>query len=501
MSGVWEPRAVACRRLDMTGQALGARGKRGTWPRKTAPDGGFLYLVPQSEDEARAAGVDTWELSPGAGDDAERVEAQSSPKVEKAGPRIPPYVVVGEQVVFSLPSRGYVPLPWPKSEVERFCNCYSRDGEGLTINQMCLAFDQDRTTIIEIKTALGLTKDSLPFSWDRVREEDEDDLSQELVFKKAGRIKVKAQRAHWLETQRLADKARNIEEFARNVLERMVVPEPSPMPRWKKGKSFEGASMSVFSHATDLHYGQGGWKMYLGHESSREATAARLYSSTNKVIDRVMAHGIVDTAYLGVGGDWMHIDNHHGTTTKGTPQDTDGRFLQVYIEAADLARSQIEMWRRRVGRVVVLGVRGNHDYYSSAMMMHYLRGVYADAEDVEIGEYVLDRQFLKIGNTLVGVTHGDRMKPAKLRQLMFAEAPKAMQHDTRYRIWFSGHEHSMAADEDFGVLCVKYPSLAANNGWDKREGYSGNRMLLQAHVFHRDEGPIASTWAEPDPLE
>ena len=62
-----------------------------------------------------------------------------------------------------------------------------------------------------------------------------------------------------------------------------------------------------------------------------------------------------------IGNDVLHIDNVYSTTTKGTPQDTDGKWWEHYELALALYVECIETLRK-IAPVDVVHSMSYHDY-------------------------------------------------------------------------------------------------------------------------------------------
>ena len=102
----------------------------------------------------------------------------------------------------------------------------------------------------------------------------------------------------------------------------------------------------------------------------------RVPSSTKRLIPRCSStlfiiletHGAclvpaVKEVEVCVGNDVLHIDNVYGTTTKGTPQDTDGKWWEHFEVALQLYVKCVEILRE-IAPVDVLHSMSNHDYQS-----------------------------------------------------------------------------------------------------------------------------------------
>jgi len=507
----WESLNEAAESLGMSKNALRSKGGRKGWPRRsdrrshpglgdTDNHNRYLYAVPESEEEARAYGVDRW--SGGHEIPIQGVDYADNDEFEPSEPTARPYEIIGDQYVFNLPSKPRHPWVVSQGEIEKLVAMYSKDGDNATINQISRELGWHRKTVQEVLRALGKTHDSLPFTDEQLSQDEEDALVEDLIRRKEEKVHVRASRQDWQKTKELADKARRWENFIFHTMSQMKVPPSPPMPRWKRDRFRRRGTLdpaesklTVVSHATDLHFGKEGWVNQIGEEMNREVIRDRLLDATEKLIERITAWGEPDEVILGAGGDWFHIDDFRGTTTKGTPQDHDGNFLRIFTEGCALARDHIEMWRQAVPKVRVVAVRGNHDYYSTALLVHWLMAKYEDAEDVEVGRCEIDREYIKVGNTILGLTHGDGVKDKDLVSLMAYEA-KEMWSETKYRLWLTGHWHTQMTYEQHGVMVEHLPSLAGTDAWHNRHGYVGNRKALMAHLIDHEQGPFAKVLAD-----
>jgi len=500
----WEQLDLAAVSLQLGKNALRSKGGRKGWPRRkerrSGKGGGnnnrYLYAVPESAEEARSVRVTCWDGGSFEGED----DGEATVVSEAAhGPYY--HDESRDRYIFNLPSKPRTPWVVPGEEVRMLVAAYSKDGDDATYNQLSRQLGWHRKTIQETLRALGKTHDSLPFTDEHIMATDEDALVEDLTRLKEEKVHVRSEREDWRKVKDLADKARRWEKFIANTMSKMEVPPAPPMPRWKRDRKRRGtlganSDLTVVSHATDLHFGKAGWVNHIGEEFDRETCRDSLLSATEKLISRIDVWGEPGQVILGAGGDWFHIDNYMGTTTKGTPQDADGNWLRIFIEGCALARDHIEMWRQRVAKVKVVAVRGNHDYYSTALLVHWLQAKYEGCEDVEVSRCEIDREYLHVGNTLLGLTHGHAVKDKDLVSLMAAEVPH-LWGQTKYRLWLTGHWHTQIMTEHHGVVVEHLPSLAGTDAWHNQHGYVGNRKALMAHLIDHDEGPFAKLLVEP----
>lgn len=454
----WMGSRDAAAAMGCTQRRLQKRAARGDIERREVAAGRYEYLVP----------------------DAERAAPS---RVEPAPSRSYYHDETRDRYVFTLPSKPRHPWVVSGDNVRSLVAAYAKDGDDATINQVARTFGWHRRTVVEVLRALGKTHDSLPFTDEHIAQADEGELVEDLVRRKEERVHIKAERAGWQQTKELAERARSWDRFLVEVMSGIHVP---PLPHRAQVDAPIG-DQTVISHATDLHYGKRGWL----DGFDRAECERRLLATTGALVDRLRRIGTYRRAIVVAGGDWLHVDNHRGTTTKGTPQDVDGSFRDVFEGACSLARAQIEVWRELAPIVEVKIVRGNHDYWTTMLLGHWLRAVYRDDPHVRVGESHLDREYLEVGRTLVGLTHGDGVKDERLPSLMAHEAREAWGRTDR-RLWLTGHWHSQIVTEAHGVIVRHLPSLAGTDEWHHRNGYVGQRRALQAHVLDDEDG----VWAD-----
>lgn len=400
----------------------------------------------------------------------------------------------GDRYIFALRSKAKAGKPTviPGDAVRALVLAYSNDGAKATLNEIARTFGLSRPTARDILKALGKTHDSAPFTDEEIAERDESGLSEDLVRLKEERVLRKAEKAAWDETRKLADKARHFDKFVAERIEQVIRTEGVPsFPAIIRTRQMPDP-FSVFVTPSDLHYGKAGWKDEVGGEEySREECHRRLMATADAMIERVLRFGRPARFIYGAGSDWSHIDNetHGGSTTRGTPQDTDGSYARIFLEGGELQCAYVDRLRQ-VAPVVVKPMRGNHDFQTALASTVWLRERFRSCTDVEVTVSPAARQYLEIGKTLVGITHGDGLKDDKLAGLMPCEAREAWGR-TRHRIWFTGHWHSMISNEILGVRVIHVPSLAGSDSWHARAGYVGNRKALTAYVIDNDEGLIA----------
>jgi hypothetical protein len=101
------------------------------------------------------------------------------------------------------------------------------------------------------------------------------------------------------------------------------------------------------------------------------------------------------------------------STTRGTYQDTDGKWWEHYEVALQVYVHCVEMLRE-VAPVDCVHSMSNHDFQSGFHLAHALKSWFRKADDVSVDCGVANRKYYKFGSNLIGLEHGDGAKMDKL---------------------------------------------------------------------------------------
>ena len=245
----------------------------------------------------------------------------------------------------------------------------------------------------------------------------------------------------------------------------------------------------------DLHMGKLAWKRETGANYDLKIAESLFDTALARLIDRTAHHAIGRVLFV-VGSDLLHTDNPNGTTTKGTPQDTEGRFHKTFWKARQMVTRAIERLRL-IAPVDVLMVPGNHDTQTVWHLGDSLECWYHDCPDVAIDNAPTQRKYYEWGKVMLMFTHGDKGKRPDYPLLMATEQP-AMFGRTIYREAHTGHIHQLQVREQHGVRVRVSPALCAADAWHTENQYVGNARAAESYVWDRDEGLISqATWTVP----
>jgi hypothetical protein len=242
----------------------------------------------------------------------------------------------------------------------------------------------------------------------------------------------------------------------------------------------------------DLHNGKLAWSGETGHESYDTRIAESIHdAAVEALLQRTSAYQF-DEIVLAVGNDLLHVDSRANQTTAGTPQDTDSRYYKVFLSTRRMTQRAIERCRK-LARVRVVMVPGNHDRDSVWHLGDSLSCVYDGCKDVVIDNAPTQRKYVEFGKVLLMLTHGDKGKRADYPLLMATERPD-MFGRTRFREAHTGHFHQTQVQEWHGVRVRILPSLAGVDAWHAENTYTGNIRAAEAFIWSASEGLVGTAY-------
>lgn len=241
--------------------------------------------------------------------------------------------------------------------------------------------------------------------------------------------------------------------------------------------SLDEDSGALILNLQDLHIGK------LPHDGRGDLDSylAQLRSALKKVLRRTRKKGRIETIYLILGGDFLHVDNDQGSTTRGTPQDLLTTPQGVLTVGQQFAVEMIDLCRAATsGDVDVIYVPGNHDRLLSLSVYTFCKAWYRGCPEVLFDDSYAPRQYRVYGRLLIAATHGDmsRTQTKKLPQIVSQEA-RPYFGDTDWTIIVSGHLHTEVAQDLVGTLLYQCPSPSVLDRWHELKGYVGNYKAIQ----------------------
>ena len=255
-----------------------------------------------------------------------------------------------------------------------------------------------------------------------------------------------------------------------------------------------GASHLLVINPADIHIGKYANPVETGSEYDVETACMRVLEGLEGLVAKAEGFEIEKILFC-IGNDVLHIDNVYSTTTKGTYQDTDGKWWEHFEVALALYVRCVEILRE-IAPVDVIHCMSNHDYQSGFHLAHALKSWFRKDKRITFDVGVAHRKYYQYGTNLIGLEHGDGAKMDNLPLLMAQEKPE-MWSSTKYRYWYLHHlhhkvKHKWRDAKDFIGVTVEYMrSPSGTDSWHNRKGFSGILKAVEGFVHERNSGQVA----------
>lgn len=200
--------------------------------------------------------------------------------------------------------------------------------------------------------------------------------------------------------------------------------------------------------------------------------------------------------YLILGNDFFNDDTYYKTTTKGTPQDSEGSYDVVFFNALSFCIDLINMIQQHGKNVHVYAPKGNHDATKSQYLQAAIKKIFEKSKNISINLDCKDRQYFSRGENVFMLTHGDNMTHNKLPLVFATEMSKDW--SKKFKTIITGHTHKKAetqflsTNEEYGIDIKVCPSLSKTDKWHYENGYIGNKRRSIAYLYSDTDGEIAT---------
>ncbi|MGE0677775.1 hypothetical protein [Pseudolabrys sp.] len=250
-------------------------------------------------------------------------------------------------------------------------------------------------------------------------------------------------------------------------------------------KKSDADLLSVYPIA-DQHNGLLAWGPESGEDYDLKIGADRLRSSIARLVEQSPAS---ETAVVLNLGDWQHTDDAKNMTPRsGNILDVDSRYFKILITGVQLMIDCIVLALKKHKKVIVRNIPGNHDPHASIALTVALSAFFANNPRVQVDVDPSDFFFYRFGKTLIGATHGHKLKPDRMAMVM-ASVRKQDWGETDFHYFYFGHIHHETVKEVGGVRCESFQTLSARDAHHTGAGYTSGQSITSITI-DKDQGEI-----------
>ena len=218
----------------------------------------------------------------------------------------------------------------------------------------------------------------------------------------------------------------------------------------------------------DLHIGRASYEAQTGLKYNLEIAEKEIMQNVEKYIDHYTGKSIKKIVFC-VGQDLMNSAANGYTSSGKHQQDNCAAFMEIFDKTTEIIIDAIDRLTS-LAPVDVIIVQRNHYRFEELVFGRLLEAYFRNDTLVTVDATPRYRKYVKLGNTLVGFTHGSDEKE-RLGSLMQTEA-KMGWGLTENHIWITGHLHHLAVKEANGIETWTIPSLTAADAWTAKTGFT-----------------------------
>ena len=277
----------------------------------------------------------------------------------------------------------------------------------------------------------------------------------------------------WLKTKRTATEAEKAGAF--NAFVEQLCQGVIPVKRKAKGKKVRKDDLMPTVIIGDAHVGALAFRKETGDRDFNVGKATQeidegIWTLVQQIPEA--KNGLLISL-----GDLAHSDRANpSTTTKGTLVDMSCSYEDQLRACAQVLMNGVEQMLTKCDNVTLVVARGNHDDHTSLAVQVILETYFAKEPRVNVlksSQYV---HYVRWNKWLLGIHHGDKIKAAKLAQIMPRDMPKDW-GETTHRQFLVGHFHHQSIQEFEGVTVSKHGCLPPPDRWHSSMGYGSNHTM------------------------
>ena len=257
------------------------------------------------------------------------------------------------------------------------------------------------------------------------------------------------------------------------------------LPRSSGPKECDSQLLAVYPYG-DPHIGMYAWHGDAQADFDLDRAVQIMTSATQRLVKSAPPAQKALVAFL---GDFYHADNQNNVTTRSGHQlDVDSRWSKVFQTGVETAAVLIKMALAKHKEVHVICEIGNHDDHSALALAVCLSMYFRNEPRVTVDTSAQRFHYYRFGQNLIGIHHGDLVKPAALPGLMAADRSTDW-GKTTHRVWYTGHIHNQTRYDLAGCEVESFRILPPRDAWAQSMGYRGGASM-DCIVRHKERGEI-----------
>lgn len=233
----------------------------------------------------------------------------------------------------------------------------------------------------------------------------------------------------------------------------------------------------------DLHLNLQATLFSTGNEYNCEIAENIFFYVIQNILSRTTQYNFQKIIFV-VGGDMLNGDNLSGSTTKGTPQDSDTLYFDASEKLYTMTVKAVDILKQKAP-VDVIYVSGNHDKLISYHLTKFIEAWFRNDDYVHVDYSPLPRKYVQFGKTLFVFAHDGNVKT--LPRLIADEA-REYWSDIETTEVFLQHLHTeQVLTEEYNMRIQRLPTISAKSDWTVNKGF-GSKRQCKTFIFDMEDG-------------
>lgn len=233
----------------------------------------------------------------------------------------------------------------------------------------------------------------------------------------------------------------------------------------------------------DLHLNLQATMFSTGNEYNCEIAEKLFFYVISDILSRVEKYQFNKIIFC-IGGDMLNGDNLSGSTTKGTPQDSDLLYFDAIEKLYAMTIKAVEILEQKAP-IDVIYISGNHDELSGYKLAKFIDAWFRNDENVTVDYSPLPRKYVKFGRTLFAFAHDGNIKT--LPRLIADEARKYWSDIDTTEVFLQHLHTEQVLTEEYNMRIQRLPTISAKSNWTVNKGF-GSKRQCKTFIFDIEDG-------------
>lgn len=233
----------------------------------------------------------------------------------------------------------------------------------------------------------------------------------------------------------------------------------------------------------DLHLNLQASVFTTGNEYNCDIAENLFFYVLNDILTRTSKYSFDEIVFC-IGGDMLNGDNLLGTTTKGTPQNSDLHYYDAYERLCAMTIKAIDLLKN-ICKVNVIYIMGNHDEVSGFKLAKYIDAWFKNEPMVSVDYQPIARKYKLYGKTLMCFAHDGKIQ--KLPSIIADEARQYWSQAETVEVFLQHLHTEQVLVEDNNIRIQRLPTISGKSKWSADKGYNSKRQC-KTFIFDKNDG-------------